>query len=237
MRRRRTGATADERRGAEFLKANAAFKRYVLRELERNGPMLSRELEGDAERTWASHGWYGNRSVAVLLEILHGRGVVAVVGRRNGQRLWDLAERWYPPVETVSLREADRALAEQRFRAQGVRLTRKGWEAHPDATDGPVPDRVTFLSPFDRLIHDRNRTEALFDFRYRLEMYVPKAKREYGYYVLPILVGDRLVGRIEPRFDRKTRTLEVLGAWGDTSRADEALASLATFLGAEHRLP
>ncbi len=237
MRRRRTGATADERRGAEFLKANAAFKRYVLRELERNGPMLSRELEGDAVRTWESHSWYGNRSVAVLLEILHGRGVVAVVGRRNGQRLWDLAERWYPPVETLSLREADRALAEQRFRAQGVRLTRKGWEAHPDATDGPVPDRVTFLSPFDRLIHDRNRTEALFDFRYRLEMYVPKAKREYGYYVLPILVGDLLVGRIEPRFDRKTRTLEVVGAWGDTSRADEALASLATFLGAEHRLP
>ena len=237
MRRRRTGATADERRGAEFLKANAAFKRYVLRELERNGPMLSRELEGDAVRTWESHSWYGNRSVAVLLEILHGRGVVAVTGRRNGQRMWDLAERWYPPVETMSLREADRALAEQRFRAQGVRLTRKGWEAHPDASDGPVPDRVTFLSPFDRLIHDRNRAEALFEFRYRLEMYVPKAKREYGYYVLPILVGDRLVGRIEPRFDRKTRTLEVVGAWGDTSRADEALASLATFLGAEHRLP
>ena len=237
MRRRRTGTYAHERRGEEFLRTNAAFKRYVLRELERNGPMLSRELEGDAVRTWESHRWYGNRSVAVLLEVLHGRGVVAVAGRRNGQRLWDLAERWYPPVETVSLREADRALAEQRFRAQGVRLTRKGWEAHPDATDGPVPDRVTFLSPFDRLIHDRNRTEALFDFRYRLEMYVPKAKREYGYYVLPILVGDRLVGRIEPRFDRKSRTLEVVGAWGDTSRTDEALASLATFLGAEHRLP
>ena len=133
----------------------------------------------------------------------------------------------------VSLREADRQLAEKRFRALGVRLTTKGWEAHPDATDGPVPDRVTFLSPFDRLIHDRDRAEALFDFRYRLEMYVPKAKREYGYYVLPILVGDRLVGRIEPRFDRKTKTLEVLGAWGDTSRADEALASLAAFLGAE----
>jgi uncharacterized protein YcaQ len=64
-------------------------------------------------------------------------------------------------------------------------------------------------------------------------MYVPKAKREYGYYVLPILVGDRLVGRVEPRFDRKTRTLEVLGAWGDTLRLDEAIADLGAWLGAE----
>ncbi|HEX4747255.1 MAG TPA: crosslink repair DNA glycosylase YcaQ family protein, partial [Gaiellaceae bacterium] len=124
-------------------------------------------------------------------------------------------------------------LAEQRFRALGVRLTRRGWEAHPEAEVRPVPERVTFLSPFDRLIHDRNRTEALFDFHYRLEMYVPKAKREYGYYVLPILVGDRLVGRIEPRFDRKSGTLEVLGAWGDTSRADEALSDLAHWLNAD----
>jgi uncharacterized protein YcaQ len=232
MRRRRTGKYAWERRGQEFLRANAGFKRFVLRELEQNGPMLSREIEGDAERTWASHGWWGNRSVALLLELLHDRGLVAVVGRRNGQRLWDLGERWYPEVEKIPLREAETLRAEERFRSQGVRLTTKGWEAHPDANDEPVPDRVTFLSPFDRLIHDRDRAEALFDFRYRLEMYVPKAKREYGYYVLPILVGDRLVGRIEPRFDRKTETLEVLGAWGDTSRADAALDSLAEWLGA-----
>ena len=98
--------------------------------------------------------------------------------------------------------------------------------------DGPIPDRVTLLSPFDQLIHDRDRSEALFGFRYRLEMYVPPAKREYGYYVLPILVGDRLVGRVEPRFDRRSGALEVLGSWGDTSRLDEALGALASFLGA-----
>jgi len=95
-----------------------------------------------------------------------------------------------------------------------------------------VPDRATLLSPFDRLIHDRARTEALWGFRYRLEMYVPRAKREFGYYVLPLLVGDGLVGRAEPRFDRKTGTLELLGAWGDTSRLDEALAELESWLTA-----
>jgi uncharacterized protein YcaQ len=231
--RRRRGKYSWERRGTEFLKANARFKRLVLRELERNGPLLARQIADHSVTPRESHGWTGGRGVTEMLEILHGRGVVAIVGRRDGQRLWDLAERWYPEAETIPLKEADRLLAEQRFRALGVRLSAKGWEAHPDVSAEPVPDRVTLLSPFDRLVHDRERAEALFDFRYRLEMYVPKAKREYGYYVLPLLVGDRLVGRAEPRFDRKTRTLELLGGWGDTSRLDEALESLATWLGAE----
>jgi hypothetical protein len=232
--RRRRGRYSWERRATEFLKANARFKRQVLEELERRGPLLARELDDRSVTPWESHGWTGGRGVTEMLEILHGRGVVAIVGRRNGQRLWDLAERWYPPeTERIALREAERRLAEQRFRALGVRLGPSGWEAHPEAEDRRVPDRVTLLSPFDRLVHDRDRAEALFDFRYRLEMYVPKAKREYGYYVLPLLVGDRLVGRAEPRFDRRTRTLELLGAWGDTSRLQEALESLGRFLGAE----
>ena len=87
------------------------------------------------------------------------------------------------------------------------------------------------LSPFDGLVKDRDRAEALWGFRYRLEMYVPKAKREYGYYVLPLLAGDEVVGRAEPRFDRKTGTLELLGAWGDTSRLDEALEPLSAMAG------
>jgi uncharacterized protein len=238
MRRRaRSRHYKHERWGREFLKEHAPFKRWMLRELEQNGPLASRELQHDAApRPLQGHRWWGSRQVPLMLMILHAHGVVAVAGRRGKDRLWDLAERWYPPTETVPAREADRLIAAQRFRAQGVRLTRRGWEAHPDVSAEPVPDRVTFLSPFDRLVHDRNRAEALWGFRYRLEMYVPKAKREYGYYVLPVLAGDELVGRIEPRLDRKTGTLEVLGEWGDTSRADEALADLAAWLGAERVL-
>jgi len=216
----------------EWLAENRSFRRYVLRELESRGPLLSREIEDHVGLRREDHDWWGARKMGLMLEILAAKGEVAVVGRRGKQRVWDLADRWYPETEKVSLREAERVLDDLRFRALGVRLTREGWEAHPDAEDEPVRDRVTLLSPFDRLVHDRDRAEALFDFHYRLEMYVPKAKREYGYYVLPLLVGDRIVGRAEPRFDRKSRALELLGAWGDTSRLSEALADLAAFLGA-----
>ena len=216
-----------------WLDENRSFRRYVLRELDRRGPLLSREIEDHKDLKREHHDWWGARKMGLMLEVLAARGEVAVVGRQGKQRVWDLAERWYPEVEKIPAREADRLLAEKRHRALGVRRTKQGWEAHPDVEDGDVPDRATLLSPFDRLIHDRDRAEALFDFRYRLEMYVPKAKREYGYYVLPLLVGDRLAGRAEPRFERKTRTLELLGVWGDTSRLAEPLEALAAFLGAE----
>ena len=222
----------------DFLTTNRAFRRYVMRELERRGPLLSRELEDRSEGEKRDHRWWGSRMVGLMLLSLHLYGEVTVAGRKGGERLWDLTSRCWPETETVSAPEAERIQAEQRFRTQGVRLA-KGprketqWEAHPEAVDGPVPDRAMLLSPFDRLVYDRDRAEALWDFRYRLEMFVPKAKREYGYYVLPLLAGDRVVGRAEPRFDRKTGTLELLGAWGDTSRLDEALAELGTWLGAD----
>jgi uncharacterized protein YcaQ len=234
--RRRRGKYKYEQQGTEFLRTNARFKRHLLRELEERGPLLSREIEADLMVSKDPHDWWGSRKVGLMLELLEGRGVVAIVGRRGKQRVWDLAERWYPEAEKVPWPEARELLAEKRFRSLGVRFEQGEWQAHPDAEDGPVPKRVTFLSPFDRLIHDRDRAEALWDFHYRLEMYVPKAKREYGYYVLPILRGDRLIGRIDPVLDRKTGVLKVNSVHWEPGvkpvSLQKPLRSLANFIGA-----
>jgi len=234
-RRRRGGKLKRDQWVRDFLRENARFRRHVLRELERNGPLLSRDLEHDLMPTGEAHRWWGDRQVRLMLDILAMRGEIGVAGRAGKQRVWDLGERVFPQSETLPWREAERELERRRRRSLGVWRERGEWVAHADVSDEPVPDRATLLSPFDRLVHDRDRAEALFGFHYRLEMYVPPAKREFGYYVLPLLVGDRLVGRAEPRFDRKTRKLELLGSWGDTSRLGETLERIAQFLGAKER--
>ena len=221
-----------------FLKENASYRRYLLRELERRGPLLSREIADHPPSAREPHRWWGARKMGLMLEVMNARGDVAVVGRRGKQRVWDLAERWYPETERMPWPEASRILEEKRFRSLGVKLERGRLLAHPEAEDpGRIASRITFLSPFDRLVHDRNRAEALWDFYYRLEMYVPKVKRQYGYYVLPILKGDRVLGRIEPVHDRKRGELHVLGTWWEPGVRPVSLTtplkSLARFVGAE----
>ena len=219
-----------------WLKEHASYRRYVLRELERRGPLLSRDIEDHRPAGRRPHRWWGERKMGLMLGVLNARGEVAVVGRRGKQRVWDLAERWYPETESIPWRDAEPVLDEKRFRSLGVRLVRGRLVAHPESADGPVNMRTTFLSPFDRLVHDRDRALALWGFFYRLEMYVPEAKREYGYYVLPILRGDRLIGRIEPVHDRKAGVLRVRGIWWEDgvrpTSLEQPLRSLARFLGA-----
>jgi uncharacterized protein len=114
------------------------------------------------------------------------------------------------------------------------------WVAHRDLLDTTFRGRTTPLSPFDDLISDRERTERLFDFRFRLEIYVPKAKREFGYFVLPILRGDRLIGRIDPLYDRRAGVLRVNAVYAEAdARPADGLAArrasdeLAAWLGAD----
>ncbi len=102
----------------------------------------------------------------------------------------------------------------------------------------PAPRALRLLNPFDPLIHDRRRTKKVFGFEYALEMWVPAAKRRYGYYVLPILEGERFTGRIDLKTDRKRGELQVLGLWWEPKvertanrrkQLEAALARLAKF--------
>jgi uncharacterized protein len=230
----------------EWMAANASFRRYVLGELRRRGPLRTRELEDRTAEGWRSGGWSGDgKSTAMMLEILWAQGEVMIAGRDGQQRLWDLAERCVPVDQPrVSKTALARRVVETHLRARGVAtpsqigrtfdgrppgweraleaLVREGvaipaivgdlkgpWYVHADLLERSFRPRTTLLSPFDDLVSDRDHTEQLFGFRFRLEIYVPKAKREFGYFVLPVLHGDRLIGRIDPRFDRATGVLHV----------------------------
>jgi uncharacterized protein len=114
----------------------------------------------------------------------------------------------------------------------------RGWDRRRVRS---APDRIRFLSPFDPIVHDRRRAERYFEFEYRFEAFVPEPKRKYGYYVLPMLEGDRLVGRINPKMHREQELLEVRGVWWEPAfkptrarraRFDEALERFASQLGA-----
>jgi uncharacterized protein len=111
------------------------------------------------------------------------------------------------------------------------------WYAHPAAlADNGWEERTTLLSPFDNLIRDRERTEQLFGFHYRLEIYVPKHKRRFGYWAMPVLRGSELVGRVDLYHDRTANELRVNATYPERGRSleiDEPLASLAAFVGAD----
>ena len=245
-----------------WIEANDRFRRDLVTRLREAGPLLSRDLPDTCQVPWGSTGWTNNRNVTQMLEFLSARGEVAIAGRAGRQRLWDVADRVYPDFEPLTAEESARRRNQRRLRSlgivrpgtspvpgepldvgeAGVPVTVEGtdgrWRVDPDTLDQPFAGRTALLSPFDRLIHDRNRTLALFDFAYILEMYKPAAQRRWGYFALPVLHHDRLVGKLDAKADRKAGTLIIHALHEDVAftsamRADveNEIEALADWLG------
>jgi uncharacterized protein len=231
-------AGADERpvyeRARAWLRDNDRFRRNILEQLGSSGPLTSRSIPDTCVVPWASTGWTNNRNVTQMLEILMLRGEVAIAGRVRRERLWDLPERIYPADAVVHTTEdAERIRNERRLASLGIARakrpampiepvdvgeagepavvegTKGEWRVDPAALDQDFEGRTALLSPFDRLVYDRKRAEELFDFEYTLEMYKPAVKRRWGYFALPILHHDRLVGKLDATADRKAGKLLV----------------------------
>lgn len=142
-------------------------------------------------------------------------------------------------------RPAKERLAELVENGDLIEVEVEGWTRpaflHPDAARPRSIDACTFVSPFDPVVWFRERGERLFDFEYKIEIYVPADKRRYGYYVLPFLMGDRIVGRCDLKTDRADGVLRVLSAFSedgvDTTEVVDgmrrALDDLATFVGVD----
>jgi uncharacterized protein len=252
----------------EWVRANDACRRDILDRLGSSGPLPSRALPDTCAVPWRSTGWTNNRNVTKLLDFMVSRGEVAVAGRQGGDRLWDLAARVYPDDPVVPGDEARRLRNRRRLRALGIARARgpecpvepadvgeagepavvegvKGtWRVDPAQLGQPFSGRAALLSPFDRLIHDRKRTIELFGFDYQLEMYKPADARRWGYFALPILYGDQLVGKLDAIADRGAGVLRVHAIHQDvpftadmTVAIDDEIKDLAHWLELDLTLP
>jgi hypothetical protein len=250
-----------QRMKQEWVAANDACRRDILARLADGGRLLASELPDNVAKPWRSTGWNNNRSVGQLLEMMEERGEIAVAGRRAGQRLWDLAERVFPDDPVVAAADATQTRNELRLHSLGLARARgpecrvepedvgevgdaavidgvRGeWRVDPSYLDRSFDGRTALLSPLDRLIYDRKRMAEIFEFDYALEMYKPRAKRRWGYYALPILHGDRFVGKVDATADRKAGVLRVDAVHEDEpfSRAvrrdvDQEIENLASWL-------
>src|SRR5690606_1863778 len=247
---------------AEWLDANEVCRVDILETLRADGPLPVRDLPDTCILPWRSSGWNNNRNVRMMIELMEARGEVAVAGREGRDRLWDLAERIYPDSPTIPVEDARRIRAERRLAALGIARERttavpsepndvgpvgdeaavegaKGtWRVDPAQLGQPFRGRTALISPLDRLVFDRKRMVELFEFDYQLEMYKPAAKRRWGYFALPILRGDELVGKLDATADIDAGVLRVDAVHDDvglsrTARAevDREIRQLADWLG------
>jgi uncharacterized protein YcaQ len=252
----------------DWVSANNDCRRDILDRLRADGPLPASELPDTCVVPWKSSGWNDNRNVRMMLDKLVQRGEVAAAGGTGRDRLWDLASRVYPDDPVPPVEEALRRLDERRLGSLGIARAkttklpmepvdvgeagepavvdgvRGEWRVDPAQLGQPFVGRAALLSPFDRLLADRKRMDEIFEFDYILEMYKPAAARVWGYYALPILYGDRLVGKLDATADRKEGELRVTAIHRDvpfsktmTTAVDREIRDLARWLDLELVLP
>jgi uncharacterized protein YcaQ len=255
------------------------------------GPVMTRDFE-DQRPAGTDKTWWGWKPEKAALEYLWRTGELAVAGRVNFHKVYDLTERVLPEAHTaprpdpeehlawacrtalerlgaatadeiagfwraVSLEEVKRWVERATAAGEIVPVLIEGaegaaprrawavpdWEARAVALP-PAPPRIRLLSPFDPILRDRKRCLRLFGFDYRFEAFVPAPKRLWGYYILPILEGERLVGRLDPKLRRDEGVLEIRKVWwepgvrdakGRRTALEAAVERLARLCGAERR--
>jgi uncharacterized protein len=249
----------------EWFETNDRFRRDVLERLRTDGPLHAAEVPDTADVSWRSSGWTDNRNAQQMMEILVARGEAAVWGRDAKGRLFDLAERVYPAdMPELTDEEAMRERAERRLGSLGIAREKSVAQPGEPIDVGDVGERATvdeapgewrvdaaalaaaesfaprtaLLSPFDRMVFDRGRLTDLFGYEYILEMYKPAPKRRWGYFALPILHGDRFVGKLDAKADRKAGVLRIHAVHEDVpfkravaEAVDAEIAALAAWLG------
>jgi uncharacterized protein YcaQ len=255
-----------ERHEAGAFDEHAPLVEELLGRMRERGTLLPRDVGARQAIDWY---WRPTNQVRAILEGLAEAGRIGIARREGNLRVYDLAERLFPPDvladrRPVADQQAHRLLS--RYRANGLlgasgnqelwvggtghaadraavraRLIDGGRllpvqveglkgerflvtedldhldQAEREVAAGEPPNGadpgVALIAPLDPLCWDRDLLRRLFGFDYIWEVYVPAPKRRWGYYVLPILYGDRIVGRIEPRLNRRAGTLDVVGAW------------------------
>jgi uncharacterized protein YcaQ len=249
---------------ADWVDQNDKFRRDIVRRIKADGPLTSRDIPDTCVTPWKSTGWNDNRNVVMMLAFMEARGEIAATGVRGRDRLWDLSNNVFPDEDIVPAEEAAQRRNELRLHALGIARARgpecqiepsdvgevgepavivgvKGqWRVDPSYLGAKFAGRVAIISPLDRIVYDRKRMEELFEFDYQLEMYKPAAKRRWGYFALPILDGDRFVGKVDATSDRKNGVFRVDAVHQDvpfdkrlTDAVDAELADLAEWLELE----
>lgn len=257
---------ARRRHDATAFDDHAPLVEELLARIRDGGSLLPRDVGAREAIDWY---WRPTNQVRAILEALAEVGQIGIARREGNLRVYDLAERLFPPKilgqrRPVEEQQAHRLLSRYRgsgllgasgnqelwvgglgyaadraamraglieagrlvpVQVEGLRgerfivgedaphLDRAEAELRDGTSPGGVDPGVTFLAPLDPLAWDRDLLRRLFNFDYVWEVYVPAQKRRWGYYVLPLLFGDRIVGRIEPRLDRAAGNLRIVGLW------------------------